>query len=255
MTVTDPPPSAPRPAVWRGVGVTLAGYAVTLALLQALTVSRASARAAWTPDAVLSLTCAALLVTCTLWLIRLQHSLRTELTVALVVSMGLLADLLALQGLSVLHGAARPDPVQQLLGASCAASLVVLTVRGTVASRLGQRHLQQVQETDVLTGVLNRRGVLRQYVAIPPGAEVNVALLDVNDLRRLNEKDGHDAGDAYLRAIADLLRALLPREAVLGRWGGDEFMVLSLRPLRALRCSTTRACGRCGATRTCRSSR
>jgi len=224
---------------WRPILVTVTGYAVTLAVLNRAVAQTGTGTLHWSPYAVLNFTCALMLVISTVWLVSLRHSLRTELTIALTVCMGLLADLLTLQGLTLLHGASRHAGTALVLGALCAASLIVLTVRGNVASRLGQRYLQQMQETDVLTGLANRRGVLREYLALQgPHREVTVALLDVNDLRRLNEKEGHNAGDAYLQAIAGLLRDLLPSDAVLGRWGGDEFVVLvpravSVAPLLA----------------------
>lgn len=51
-------------------------------------------------------------------------------------------------------------------------------------------------------------------------------MLDLNGLKRVNDLSGHAAGDARLQEVAEALRAALPPQAEVGRWGGDEFVAV-----------------------------
>jgi len=84
---------------------------------------------------------------------------------------------------------------------------------------------------DPLTGLRNRRGVAEQLAAWRAhcsrhGVPLTVALLDVNGFKRVNDELSHGAGDRVLRAVAENLSACVRVEDVVGRWGGDEFLVL-----------------------------
>ncbi|NAZ75870.1 EAL domain-containing protein [Kineococcus sp. T13] len=82
---------------------------------------------------------------------------------------------------------------------------------------------------DGLTGLLNRRGfdvALDAAVAAGRTAPLSAALLDVDHFKTVNDGGGHGAGDALLQRIADQCAAALPADAVLARYGGDEFALL-----------------------------
>ncbi|MFB9237498.1 putative bifunctional diguanylate cyclase/phosphodiesterase [Plantactinospora siamensis] len=83
---------------------------------------------------------------------------------------------------------------------------------------------------DGLTKLPNRRrmtAALGDAVQVrAPGEVVAILLFDVNDLRRVNETLGHAAGDQVLVEVADRLRGSAPASALVGRIGGDEFLVL-----------------------------
>jgi diguanylate cyclase (GGDEF)-like protein len=53
-----------------------------------------------------------------------------------------------------------------------------------------------------------------------------IALIDIDFFKQINDRHGHAAGDAVLRAVAHKLRAHLRDGDVLARWGGEEFLVL-----------------------------
>ncbi|WBB79128.1 bifunctional diguanylate cyclase/phosphodiesterase [Micromonospora sp. WMMD882] len=82
---------------------------------------------------------------------------------------------------------------------------------------------------DGLTKLPNRRRIteaLGEAVRIrAPGEVVAVLLFDVDDLRQVNESLGHAAGDSVLTEVAARLRASAPAAALVGRLGGDEFLV------------------------------
>lgn len=85
--------------------------------------------------------------------------------------------------------------------------------------------------TDSLTGALNRRGwewvcEREEQRSRNLGAPLAVLVLDLDDLKRVNDSQGHAAGDALLRDTTLAMRAALREDAVLARTGGDEFAVL-----------------------------
>ena len=86
--------------------------------------------------------------------------------------------------------------------------------------------------TDSLTGVASRRAVeqaLEEACGSPPGDGMPALILcDIDDLKQVNDAGGHEAGDRALRAVAEALAAASARheDAVVGRFGGDEFCVL-----------------------------
>jgi diguanylate cyclase (GGDEF)-like protein len=90
--------------------------------------------------------------------------------------------------------------------------------------------LKQMAERDPLTAVLNRHafysmvGSKRNDDNRPLGG--SVAVIDIDNLKPLNDKYGHQAGDAAIRSVAKAIRSVVRAEDLLFRWGGDEFMVI-----------------------------
>ena len=85
--------------------------------------------------------------------------------------------------------------------------------------------------TDPMTGVLNRRGwelAMEQEQAriARTGSSAAVVLVDLDGLKRLNDSEGHDAGDALIRRLARVLSTQIRARDVVGRLGGDEFAML-----------------------------
>jgi diguanylate cyclase len=78
---------------------------------------------------------------------------------------------------------------------------------------------------DALTGVANRR-LLDATLAEPEWTERACVFVDVDRFKRVNDDHGHEAGDAVLVAIADVLRGLCTSADVVARYGGDEFVVV-----------------------------
>jgi len=85
--------------------------------------------------------------------------------------------------------------------------------------------------TDALTGALNRRGFEEAYRreaarAQRNGRDLALALIDLDDFKRLNDTLGHHAGDLALVHLVSSLRAALRPSDVVARFGGEEFVVL-----------------------------
>ena len=93
--------------------------------------------------------------------------------------------------------------------------------------------LEQLSVGDELTGLTNRRGLASAGaellgLADQGGCEVQVLFVDVRALADLNERLGHEAGDAALQAVARALRVTFRRSDVVARIGGTLFAVLAL---------------------------
>jgi len=91
--------------------------------------------------------------------------------------------------------------------------------------------LRHAAQTDPLTGVLNRHGLLphlRRELARAErqGPPLSVALCDIDHFKRVNDTHGHAAGDGVLRDFADSLRAHARASDLVARWGGEEFLLV-----------------------------
>lgn len=114
-------------------------------------------------------------------------------------------------------------------------SVLALTTRQRL-SRMLVREWQEASEEaarDALTGLLNRRGLMasaQTKVSSELGADgsVTVSFCDVDGLKQVNDTYGHDAGDALLAAVASALQRSVRGQDWVARWGGDEFVVVSV---------------------------
>jgi diguanylate cyclase (GGDEF)-like protein len=84
---------------------------------------------------------------------------------------------------------------------------------------------------DDLTGLINRRQVTEMMErerqrSIRTGAGFCIALIDLDHFKRINDDHGHAAGDEVLRAFALEATRIVRATDALGRWGGEEFMLL-----------------------------
>jgi diguanylate cyclase (GGDEF)-like protein len=86
---------------------------------------------------------------------------------------------------------------------------------------------EALASTDDLTGLVNRREVERQIERrIREHGVFCVLMFDLNYFKHINDKYGHLAGDAVLKEFASELRRFFRSTDVIGRWGGDEFVVV-----------------------------
>jgi diguanylate cyclase (GGDEF)-like protein len=110
----------------------------------------------------------------------------------------------------------------------------------TEVSRLKARleESEQLADRDALTPLLNRRALLRELSRIRTfaqryGAPAALVYFDLDDLKGVNDRFGHAAGDAVLQAVADRLLANVRESDIVGRMGGDEFAVILVQADRA----------------------
>lgn len=84
---------------------------------------------------------------------------------------------------------------------------------------------------DSLTGVLNRRGISESLKTTLSDAKlyntpVSVALLDIDHFKKVNDTYGHSGGDIALSRVAELISANMRDGDIVGRWGGEEFIIV-----------------------------
>ncbi|MFN3966474.1 MAG: diguanylate cyclase [Endomicrobiia bacterium] len=93
------------------------------------------------------------------------------------------------------------------------------------------RKALKLAETDPLTGVLNRRSFIRNLIQEIQNAEqrnqkFSIMMIDLDGFKNLNDREGHAAGDLILQEFTLLLKSNLRKQDIIGRYGGDEFIVL-----------------------------
>jgi diguanylate cyclase (GGDEF)-like protein len=86
-------------------------------------------------------------------------------------------------------------------------------------------------DEDTLTSAKNRRAFVRELKRVAAfaqryGAPASLIYFDLDDLKAVNDRFGHAAGDAALKAVADRLAGHVRETDMVGRMGGDEFAVL-----------------------------
>jgi diguanylate cyclase (GGDEF)-like protein len=91
--------------------------------------------------------------------------------------------------------------------------------------------LEVIAARDLLTGLFNRRHIgERLSVACRDGEKRHqpwcVSLIDLDHFKRINDHFGHATGDRVLCHFATLVQSILPAMCELGRWGGEEFLLL-----------------------------
>lgn len=96
---------------------------------------------------------------------------------------------------------------------------------------LARQHLERQAFVDGLTGLGNRRAFDQLLAATVQGGAGQLILFDLNDFKRVNDEQGHPAGDELLRAVARRLTHLYPAGRTF-RLGGDEFAVILPEPCR-----------------------
>lgn len=133
---------------------------------------------------------------------------------------------------------ASPEHAELLLYYGLPLSMVaaaILVALG-VADRMREQRdalteAERFAQTDPLTGVLNRRSLLERLdalsaYAVARGQPVALLFIDLDHFKNINDTWGHPAGDACLAAIVAPIQAELRQSDVIGRFGGEEFIVI-----------------------------
>ena len=113
-----------------------------------------------------------------------------------------------------------------------AAVLIALGVADRLrAQRLALTEAERRAQIDPLTGVLNRRSLIERLDAAclrarARGLPISLLFIDLDHFKEINDSFGHPAGDACLRAIIEPIHAELRQSDVIGRYGGEEFVVI-----------------------------
>jgi diguanylate cyclase (GGDEF)-like protein len=98
----------------------------------------------------------------------------------------------------------------------------------TVTLDASRRALETLALSDPLTGLANRRAAiarLGEWTTRPGPGGIALAMVDIDFFKRVNDRLGHDGGDASLVHFAAMLRKLLPEAWLIARIGGEEFLI------------------------------
>lgn len=109
----------------------------------------------------------------------------------------------------------------------------ILVIQEVIQDATTEEELYRLATTDPLTGLLNRRGFLlvsshECRLARRHRQRILVLFIDVDGLKQVNDSAGHAAGDSLLVQVAAALRSACRESDLVGRWGGDEFVVLAV---------------------------
>lgn len=126
--------------------------------------------------------------------------------------------------------AALIDVLAQNLMSSALISLILLTLAQLTLGR-DQQRLAVMARTDKLSGLLNRGmfdPLFQELVQHTrrQGEPVAVALMDIDDFKRINDTRGHATGDGVIRHVSQRIVAGIKKKDLLFRWGGEEFLLL-----------------------------
>jgi diguanylate cyclase (GGDEF)-like protein/PAS domain S-box-containing protein len=94
-----------------------------------------------------------------------------------------------------------------------------------------QKRIEELSVTDTLTGLNNRLKIDELLAAQMErherhGLKFSVLLLDVDNFKHVNDNFGHDVGDKLLKDLANVLKSNVRKIDTVGRWGGEEFVVI-----------------------------
>jgi diguanylate cyclase (GGDEF)-like protein len=115
------------------------------------------------------------------------------------------------------------------------AALLIAMLIGYLAARYHYDVQDRIEEQyrisvrDELTQLLNRRGALKfsREALASPASSYGVILVDIDDLKGINDIYGHTSGDQFIVKVADTIRTSVREKDVCARMGGDEFLIFA----------------------------
>lgn len=138
-----------------------------------------------------------------------------------------------------------------LLGEIYGAAIAYISLLSTIAllkeqyveTKIQAQLMTHLAHTDSLTGSYSRKKIEDYFELVLEQSKttaqpLSILMIDVDNLKKINDVYGHDMGDYFLRRTSELLRGVLREQDALGRIGGDEFLLIcphtNLEQARAL---------------------
>jgi diguanylate cyclase (GGDEF)-like protein len=111
------------------------------------------------------------------------------------------------------------------------AIIIILLTIHVISIRRHRRQLATLANTDSLTALPNRRHTYRMgkeamAIAAEAHAPLTVAVVDLDHFKSINDRFGHAGGDRVLQEFARVCRESIRAQDILGRWGGEEFLIV-----------------------------
>lgn len=106
--------------------------------------------------------------------------------------------------------------------------IVVVNIIGKIRNNEKKKELEDKADTDLLTGLTNKLATerkIKDYMAQNPNSQSMLFILDVDNFKKINDTMGHAFGDEVLRSLGQQITAIFRATDIIGRVGGDEFMI------------------------------
>lgn len=106
--------------------------------------------------------------------------------------------------------------------------VVVINIVGKIRNNEKKKELEDKADTDLLTGLTNKLATerkIKDYMTQNPNSQSMLFVLDVDNFKKINDTMGHAFGDEVLRSLGQQIGAIFRTTDVIGRIGGDEFMI------------------------------
>jgi diguanylate cyclase (GGDEF)-like protein len=173
-----------------------------------------------------------------LWTVAIAWPRRVELRGAWLISAVMVFFALAMLGSAVGLSVNPPDPSRThnfppmpALLLDLTSALAMTMAFTLVLFELLQRKIELLSFTDPLTGLFNRRGLMRALkmhweLAQHDDSQLALAILDLDHFKVINDEFGHLVGDDVLVAFSKRVRGNTRSTDILARWGGEEFLLL-----------------------------
>lgn len=106
--------------------------------------------------------------------------------------------------------------------------VMVINIVGKIRSNEKKKELEDKADTDLLTGLSNKLATerkIKEYMGKNPDTQSMMFLFDIDNFKKINDTMGHAFGDEVLRSLGKQIGAIFRASDIVGRVGGDEFMV------------------------------
>lgn len=105
---------------------------------------------------------------------------------------------------------------------------VIMHIIDVTAQKKAEEELKYISVRDALTGLYNRFYSDAEIARVSASRlrPVSFIVIDLNDLKGINDRRGHAAGDLYIKNTADMLKQTFRPEDMIARTGGDEFLIM-----------------------------
>lgn len=107
-------------------------------------------------------------------------------------------------------------------------AVMVINIAGKFRSNAKKKELEDKADTDLLTGLNNKLATerkIKEYMASHPDTQSMLFIFDVDNFKKVNDTMGHAFGDEVLRSLGKQIGGIFRASDIVGRVGGDEFMV------------------------------
>ncbi len=107
-------------------------------------------------------------------------------------------------------------------------TVVLITTRDVTERRIADENIRYMSFHDKLTGLYNRAYLDEEMEKLESARQIPVSIImaDINGLKLVNDTYGHLKGDELLKIAAQVVRSSCREEDIVGRWGGDEFLII-----------------------------